>query len=91
MSRTRIVVEWTKPYCGMSYIKKKPTTPQYALCERTDFVEATVSRTHEKVFRGPDRVAKAKAWLAKMYRMEVSARVPPSSSSPCCPTCGRPY
>lgn len=90
----RLKVEWTEPFYGVIHIKKRGMYPQYTACDRGSFCEATVitqgfHASHEKLFKGKDRVRKAQAWLAAKYRQYENGRAILSSSAKSCPTCGR--
>lgn len=88
----RTPVEWTRPYVGIQYVKKRGLSPQYTCHDTGQIAIATVSAnfavTHERIFRGPGRVEAAKAWLARLYRSTLCGAVPAAGAV--CPTCGRP-
>ena len=71
--------QWTRPYCGYSYLK--PGWPESGrilktVCDRGSFVEADVLNFNsphpftpvaEKTFRGKGALERAKRWLEKQY------------------------
>ena len=60
----------------------------HEICEATVITQG-FHASHEKLFRGKDRVRKAQAWLAAKYRQYENGRAILSSSAKSCPTCGR--